>query len=83
MPGLLKDGRPGEYYREPGLTDTQAAALLLADTVLPTGLTFDEEREACRALKGMMLRQETYADDAPPRRHSQAASTGGDPVCGG
>jgi RHS repeat-associated protein len=64
--GLLKDGNPGEYYREPGLNDTQAAALLLADTALPTGLTFDEEREACRALKGMMLRQETYADDARP-----------------
>ena len=64
--GLLEDGKPGEYYREPGLSDTQAAALLLDDTVLPAGLTLDEEREACRALKGMMLRQETYADDAPP-----------------
>jgi RHS repeat-associated protein len=64
--GLLKDGKPGEYYREPGLTDTQAATLLLPDSALPTGLTLDEEREACRALKGMMLRQETYAVDAPP-----------------
>ncbi len=55
-----------EYYREPGLTDQEFQALLLPDTTLPTGLTPVEEREACRALKGMMLRQEVYADDAPP-----------------
>jgi RHS repeat-associated protein len=48
----------GEYYREPGLTDT-----LLDDTILPPDLTADEEREACRALKGAMLRQEVYALD--------------------
>ena len=35
----------------------------LDDTVLPAGLTVDEEREACRALKGSMLRQEVYALD--------------------
>jgi RHS repeat-associated protein len=64
--GLL-DGRDvGEYYREPGLTDDQARALLLPDTILPEGLTPEEEREACRALKGMMLRQEVYAEDATP-----------------
>src|SRR5207244_41148 len=33
------------------------------DTVLPSGLTLAEEREACRALKGAMLRQEVYALD--------------------
>lgn len=55
-----------EYYREPGLTDDEFRALLLPDTTLPDGLTLEEEREACRALKGMMLRQEVYADDAPP-----------------
>lgn len=32
--------------------------------MLPKGLSLSEEREACRALKGMMLRQEVYADDA-------------------
>ena len=37
--------------------------LLLDDTALPAGLTMDEEREACRALKGSMLRQEVYALD--------------------
>ncbi|WP_206070408.1 SpvB/TcaC N-terminal domain-containing protein [Nodosilinea sp. P-1105] len=55
-----------EYYREPGLSDEDFQALLLPDTTLPAGLTLEEEREACRALKGMMLRQEVYADDAPP-----------------
>jgi RHS repeat-associated protein len=55
-----------EYYREPGLTDQEFRALLLPDTTLPDDLTLAEEREACRALKGMMLRQEVYADDAPP-----------------
>src|SRR5262249_54516977 len=29
-------------------------------------LTPEEQREACRALKGSMLRQEVYADDARP-----------------
>ena len=55
-----------EYYREPG-------AWLLDDTQLPPGLTDDEEREACRALRGSMLRQEVYALDA---------RGGGRPVCG-
>jgi RHS repeat-associated protein len=62
--GLLNATDQGEYFREPGLTDAEARALLLPDTVLPVGLTLDEEREACRALKGSMLRQEVYADDA-------------------
>ena len=53
-----------EYYREPGLTPQQIADQLLPDTLLPEGLSAAEEREACRAFKGMMLRQEVYADDA-------------------
>jgi RHS repeat-associated protein len=53
-----------EYYREPGLSDLAFQALLLIDTALPTDLPATEEREACRALKGMMLRQEIYADNA-------------------
>ncbi|MEW6731026.1 MAG: SpvB/TcaC N-terminal domain-containing protein [Acidobacteriota bacterium] len=61
--GLLNGQDIGEYYREPGLSDAQALNLLLDDTVLPTGLTLEEEREACRALKGAMLRQEVYALD--------------------
>ncbi|MFZ2900360.1 MAG: SpvB/TcaC N-terminal domain-containing protein [Saprospiraceae bacterium] len=61
--GLLNATDPGEYYREPGLTDTQTRQLLLDDTLLPAGLSPEEERESCRALKGAMLRQEVYAED--------------------
>ncbi|WP_232442242.1 SpvB/TcaC N-terminal domain-containing protein [Burkholderia ubonensis] len=53
-----------EYFREPGLAVDTARPLLLDDTIVPPGLTLEEEREACRALKGSMLRQEVYADDA-------------------
>jgi RHS repeat-associated protein len=62
--GLLNAADKGEYFREPGLTNAEARALLLPDTMLPSRLTIEEEREACRALKGSMLRQEVYADDA-------------------
>jgi RHS repeat-associated protein len=55
-----------EYFCEPGMSVDTAHALLLEDTVLPSGLDLDERREACRALKGSMLRQEVYADDAGP-----------------
>jgi RHS repeat-associated protein len=72
--GLLDDGDVGEYY--PGLrsgdaaADAAAKALLLDDTVLPAGWTLDEEREACRALKGSMLRREVYAlDGTDKQRH--------------
>src|SRR5262249_7250730 len=64
--GLLNGTAQGEYFREPSLTDDEARAILLPDTALPDGLTLDEEREASRALKGSMLRQEFYADDAGP-----------------
>lgn len=66
--GLLSAQDTGEYYREPGLTDAQALALLLDDTELPDGLTVDEERDACRALKGSMLRQEVYALDGTAKQ---------------
>lgn len=52
-----------EYYREPDLTPDQFRAMLLDDTVLPAGLSVEEERQACRALKGSVLRQEVYAED--------------------
>jgi RHS repeat-associated protein len=68
--GLLDANDVGEYYREPGLNDAQARTLLLYDTILPVGLTVDAEREACRALKGSMLRQEVYAlDGTDEQRH--------------
>jgi RHS repeat-associated protein len=60
----LDDGDDhGEYFREPGLTGEDVRRLLLDDTILPAGLTAGEERQACRALKGSMLRQEVYALD--------------------
>jgi RHS repeat-associated protein len=46
-----------EYYKG------DFAAADLEDTLIPSGLSGEEEREACRALKGRMLRQEIYADD--------------------
>ncbi|NJJ40875.1 SpvB/TcaC N-terminal domain-containing protein [Paenibacillus apii] len=52
-----------EYYREPEMTEAGARQLLLEEFVLPEGLSPEEEREACRALKGMLLRQEVYALD--------------------
>ena len=61
--GLLDVSDTGEYFREPGLDDAQARGLLLDDTILPADLSVDEEREACRALKGSMLRREVYALD--------------------
>ena len=65
--GLMNGHDRGEYYREPAWRDddVEAEKRLLDDTVLPDDLTVEEEREACRALKGAMLRQEVYADDAP------------------
>ncbi len=63
--GLLDGNDQGEYYREPAWRDDdeEASLRLLPDTVLPPGLTAEEEREACRALRGSMLRQEVYSLD--------------------
>lgn len=65
--GLLDENDKGEYYREPDLEDDEAARLLLPDTILPEDLTVEEEREACRSLKGVMLRQEVYSLDGTQR----------------
>ncbi len=63
--GLVDRNDRGEYYREPSwrVDDIEARKYLLDDTILPTGLTVDEEFEACRALNGSMLRQEIYSSD--------------------
>ena len=55
----------GEYYREPELEQdpTEARKRLLDDTIMPAELTVDEEYEACRALRGSMLRQEVFSRD--------------------
>lgn len=59
----------------PNLTSAQLQAMLLDDTILPGSirlsgesrlpydLTYDEVREACRSLRGSILRQEIYALD--------------------
>jgi len=59
-----------EYWRESdlsaalqGLSDGEFEAMLLPDTVLPPGLEAGEMAEACRSLKGAVLRQEVYALD--------------------
>jgi RHS repeat-associated protein len=46
-----------------GLSDAEFEAMLLPDTVLPAEIEADEMAEACRSLKGTMLRQEIYALD--------------------
>lgn len=49
-----------EYY------DQDPLAPLLPDTALPPGLSIAEAREAARALRGQILRQEIYAEDETP-----------------
>jgi RHS repeat-associated protein len=56
----------GEYWREPGLDD-DAAALRLPLVPLPAGLSLEEQRQACRALRGSLLREEVYALDGSAR----------------
>lgn len=70
--GMVGEHDAGEYYREPAWRDddVEARKHLLRDTVLPVGITADEERAACRALKGAMLRREVYAlDDKDKSEH--------------
>jgi RHS repeat-associated protein len=57
--GHLKD----EYYK--GDLDE----VRLPELLLPKGLSFREKREACRALKGRILRQEVYGLDDSNRAH--------------
>ena len=55
-----------EYYQEEGLTSAELEAMLLPDTVLPEDLQDSERREACRSLKGAVLRREIYGLDGKP-----------------
>jgi RHS repeat-associated protein len=63
----ISRGLAAEYYGAPPEQEAEAFAAFLAalldDTILPGGLTPDEAREACRALKGTLLRQEVYGLD--------------------
>ena len=71
-----------EYYGAPLATDPDFDAkssefrnkFLLDDTILPNDLTADEQREASRALKGAMLRQEVYGLDGPDEKHPYAVT---------
>jgi RHS repeat-associated protein len=56
-----------EYYPPPEHALPEALSWLLDDTPLPPGLPEKAEREACRSLKGQLLRQEVYALDGTDR----------------
>ena len=49
----------GEYFDG----DPEGGNWRLPDTILPDDLSADEIREACRAMKGSLLRSEVYAQD--------------------
>lgn len=67
--GRLESELAREYYGQ----DPQAPRL--PDTILPAGLSADEARQAARALRGRLLRQETYAEDGTPESaHPYAVS---------
>jgi hypothetical protein len=61
LEAFFKDPANWEFFAG----DPQAA--FLPDTVLPTGLSDNDTREAARALKGSILRQEIYSDDGTPK----------------
>ncbi|WP_271577005.1 SpvB/TcaC N-terminal domain-containing protein [Bradyrhizobium sp. CCBAU 11361] len=59
--------RTADWYREPAHEESAAARMLPAAPPLPAGLDQKGRREACRALRGLLLRQEVYADDKSDR----------------
>jgi RHS repeat-associated protein len=68
--GSVSRAYAAEYYAEGDaseglspLTAEQREAMLLPDTVLRGDLSAEERREACRALKGSILRREVYGLD--------------------
>lgn len=71
--GIVSRQYASEYWAEPATRgDSPAAvaareALLLPDTIMPSGLTPEELREAYRALKGSTLRIEVYSEDGTSR----------------
>lgn len=54
---------PGQRISRQFEREYHSDDLVLPDTVLPDGLTADEARQACRSLKGSVLRTEVYALD--------------------
>ncbi|MCB9489600.1 MAG: toxin [Deltaproteobacteria bacterium] len=61
--GTISQQMQSEYFRETGLSDLEFEGSLLPDTVLPDDLPEDEYLEACRALRGSILRQEIFSLD--------------------
>ena len=61
LAAYFKDPANQEYFSGDNM------AVYLPDTQLPSGLSVAEMREACRALKGSILRQEIYAADGTPK----------------
>ena len=55
------------HYRDREYYALDPAAITLDSSSLPDGLSTAEQREAVRALKGLMLRQEVYALDGSPQ----------------
>ncbi len=67
---FLEEGALEAYFKNPANQEFFAGdprAAFLPDTQLPPDLTGDELREAARALKGSILRQEVYSDDGTPK----------------
>jgi hypothetical protein len=67
---FLEEGRLEAYFKDPANREFfagDAEATFLPDPELPPGLSAEEMREAARALKGSVLRQEVYADDGTPK----------------
>lgn len=65
----LEQERLEAYFKRAEYYQGDPMAVFLPDTVLPTNLSAHEEPEACRALKGSMLRQEVYALDGSTKAH--------------
>lgn len=69
--GLISRQFENEYWIEPALRPeahaAERSAMELPDSTIPTGLSGFEAREACRALRGLALRAETYSEDNTPR----------------
>jgi hypothetical protein len=67
---LLEEGPLEAYFKSPAnreFFDGDPEAGFLPDPEFPPNLDSDELREAARALKGSVLRQEIYADDGTPK----------------
>ncbi|KAK4169648.1 virulence plasmid 65kDa B protein-domain-containing protein [Cladorrhinum sp. PSN259] len=62
-----------EFFQDP-------SAHVLPQTVLPVGMAASEEHDACRALRGSLLRSEVYLEDAPPGSSPEAAARAAVPV---